>query len=172
MFIKGADLASSAFISANDSGRVNLNDLAGAPGANFDVSSGAKNPFVSIGTASNFYNLASDYGKQFAGSSKLFVTDAGTANGSPAGGHQTHNGGALDLRYQNIMGQNIQDPKAVFQADFTRTRYLADRSRNYGFTYNLTPFPNFFNTNAASQKAYNLHFSHIHMGRHTYEELP
>ena len=170
VFIKGADLASSSFVSANNNGRVDLNNLASVSGANFEMKDGAANTFMATQSAANLYNTAAAYGKAFPGSDKLVVTDAGTASGAPAKGHDTHNGSAVDVRYQDANGRNIQSGFAsAGMADVGRMSRLVSIAKSNGFSYNLSSRPADFRTSSASQKVYNNHRDHLHMGKHLYE---
>lgn len=170
VFVKGADLASSSFVGANADGRVDLNALSGASGANFTVKDGAANTFMATQSAANFFNTAGAYGKMFPGSDKLVVTDAGTSSGGLAAGHQTHNGSAADVRYQDANGRNIQNGNAsAGSADAYRMSALVSIAGKNGFTYNLSSRPADFGTSSGSQAVYDMHRDHMHIGRHLYE---
>ena len=65
VFVMGADLASSTFVSANNNGRVDLNSLASVSGANFEVKDGAANTFMATQSAAYLFNASAAYGKAF-----------------------------------------------------------------------------------------------------------
>lgn len=104
-------------VDVNASGRVSLDALSKVDGANFELKSNAKNRFMASKSASNMFNLTAEYGEQYPGSAKLFITDAGTSSGTPAPGHQTHNGSAFDVRYLDGSGNNVHSTNGAAIAD-------------------------------------------------------
>ena len=164
------DLTSNTLVGSNANGSVDLIDLSGAQGANFTVKDGASNTFMATQSAANFFNATAEYGQKYPGSDKLIVTDAGTSTGDPAVGHQTHNGSAADVRYQDANGRNIQSGVAsAGAADASRMSAFVSIAGSHGFSYNLSSRPADFGTSTASQAVYDMHRDHLHIGRHLFE---
>lgn len=157
-------------VDVNASGRVSLDALSKVDGANFELKSNAKNRFMASKSASNMFNLTAEYGEQYPGSAKLFITDAGTSSGTPAPGHQTHNGSAFDVRYLDGSGNNVHSTNGAAIADTSRMLWFIDAARANGFTYILSSRPDDLGTSKASQRVYDEHEDHLHVGLHLYQE--
>lgn len=165
VFIKGADLASSSFVSANAQGNVDLTALAGAPGAQFTAPAGnftKSDQFASTKVAADFFNTASAYHSANPGSDKLMVNGANKNDGSlfsPHGNSHTTARPAVDVAYQNSSGRNLSGPTAAGLADVNRARSLLSIGGRNGFTRTVTAIEGI-----GSFQIRQDHDNHIHLG--------
>ncbi len=165
VFVKGADLASSGFVSSNAEGNVSMYDMAKLPGAQFSGSTINMKPsesFASAGVAASFYNTASAYHKAFPDSAKLVINSANLNSGEQFGSHRSSHNSAkpsIDVQYQNARGQNLTGTSAAGSADVGRMRTLVGIANRNGFSTNISARPNDFGT-----LYYPGHEHHLHLG--------
>jgi RHS repeat-associated protein len=145
---------------ANGKGNVDLREVATeSHDADFEIKPGAQG-FLSLNNAAGFFNTAEQYHEEYPSDAKLFVTDAGNANGGPLAPHKTHdNGRAVDVRYLGPDGKPLQGHTAAADADADRTRTLVDLGWSNGFNQNYSDRPSTFGTQYAAG-----HDTHLHLG--------
>lgn len=149
--------------SANEHGHVDLTEVAKHHNAFFDLKDGLKESYLSLQNAADFYNVAETYRKANPDDNKLFVTQAGNADGSKTEASRTHDQGrAIDLRYVGLHGKAVQGGKAVTSADLKRMQTLLDAAKKYGFTQN---YGGEKTLNNASYDKSGGHDSHLHIGK-------
>jgi RHS repeat-associated protein len=145
---------------ANGAGNVDLREVAtGSHDADFEMKSGAQG-FLSLSNAAGFFNAAETYHEAYPDDAKLFVTDAGRADGAVLPPHHTHDHGrAIDLRYPDENGDPLQGHTAAANADVDRVRTLVDAGKANGFNQNYSDRPKDFGTGYATG-----HDTHLHLG--------
>ncbi len=145
---------------ANGSGNIDLREVAlESHDANFELKRGAQG-YLSLANAAAFFNVAENYSETYSDSAKLFVTDAGRANGAVLPPHQTHDHGrAVDLRYPDENGDPLLGPSAAAEADVARVKTLVDAAKKNGLNQNYSDRPKAFGTSYAPG-----HDTHLHLG--------
>lgn len=97
-------------VQANQSGVVDLREVAAVDGVNFKVdmsTSQDPEPYASPKAAAAFVNGTAEYGRQYPGDEKRVVVGGGREDGSGHGG--AHVGGnAIDSRYIDFQGRSIE----------------------------------------------------------------
>jgi RHS repeat-associated protein len=123
-------------IQANENGMVDLNDINQQHDAAFDVNSKTQYSYVDVRMAANFFNFVQDYQINYPNDApNLYVTEAGSEDGSKVPGHYTHRDGLqIDLRYADDKGRNIWGPEAYNKADADRMWDTFRMAHNNGMT--------------------------------------
>ncbi len=121
-------------LTGNDHGMIDLQDISAQHDAGIDVKRGDYT-YVSAQTGADFFNFLQDYQSNYPDAPNLYVTEAGSEDGSLVPGHISHRYGAqIDVEYVDDDGNPIRGARADLKADADRTWDILRMANGFGLT--------------------------------------